>query len=193
MIFFQLGFWYIGAKAWLGKGVLGGRPSGRAFAPSVIVVIPVAASLSFGTGWRVTRGDRRPHAIRSKAAEMREHAYGFFEQQLRRCPEARAYLRQRGIYDPDLIGGMRIGYAPGACLRAYLADVGYRWSALRQAGWIDPLGRDRWFRCLTFPLEETGGLYGRSIDSGSWRHRFFPVPKAACMAGNAPRHFAAWF
>lgn len=112
-----------------------------------------------------------------QAAEMREHAYGFFEQQLRRCPEARAYLRQRGIYDPDLIGGMRIGYAPGACLRAYLAEVGYRSSAMRHAGWIDPWGRDRWFRCLTFPLEEAGGLYGRSIDSGSWRHRFLPGSK----------------
>jgi DNA primase len=115
--------------------------------------------------------------VEDNTAELLEAAYSFFERQLQRCPEARAYLRQRGIYDRAVIECMRIGYAPGACLRAYLAGLGYRSSAMRHAGLIDPLGRDRFFRCVTFPLEEAGSLYGRSIDSGIWRHRFLARSK----------------
>ena len=110
-------------------------------------------------------------------AELLEQAYQFFERQLERYPEARAYLRQRGIYDPNLIERMRIGYAPGASLRAHLNGCGYRSAAIGQAGLIDSLGRDRLFRCITFPLEEAGSLYGRAIDCDGWRHRFLPRSK----------------
>jgi DNA primase len=109
--------------------------------------------------------------------ELLEHAYAFFEQQLQRCREARDYLRQRGIYDPNLIESMRIGYAPGACLRAHLAATGYSSAAMRRAGVIDERGRDRLFRCITFPLPEAASLYGRSIDDGPWRHRFLARSK----------------
>lgn len=118
-----------------------------------------------------------PALLSIDKAELLEQAYGFFEQQLDRCSEAQAYLRQRGIYDQDLIARMRIGYAPGACLRAHLHECGYRSSAMRGVGLIDSLGRDRLYRCITFPLEEAGSLYGRSIDGGLWRHRFLPGSK----------------
>ena len=110
-------------------------------------------------------------------AELLEQAYGFFQQQLMRCSEAEAYLNHRGINDLDVIARMRIGYAPGACLRAHLQECGYRFSDMRRAGLIDSRGRDQLFRCLTFPLEESGSLYGRSIDSEMWRHRFLPGSK----------------
>lgn len=111
------------------------------------------------------------------AAQLLEQAYRFFEQQLPRAPEARAYLRHRGIYDPNLIERMRIGYAPGACLRAHLHKCGYPSSSIRSVGLIDSLGRDRLFHCITFALEEAGSLYGRSIDDDVWRHRFLPGSK----------------
>ncbi|HEY6345620.1 MAG TPA: toprim domain-containing protein [Bryobacteraceae bacterium] len=126
---------------------------------------------------RWLEGGAWPTVQPEDTAGMFEQTYGFFERRLRGCPEARDYLRQRGIYDPDLIVRMRIGYAPGACLRAYLNRCGYRSAALRSAGLVDALGRDRLFRCVTFPLEEAASLYGRSIDGGYWRHRFLPHSK----------------
>ena len=117
------------------------------------------------------------HSSSFDPAGLLEQTYCFFEQQLPGNPQAVAYLRQRGIYDPALVERMRIGYAPGACLRAQLAGLGYSSSAMLRAGLIDAQGRDRFFRCITFPLEESGTLYGRSIDSGFWRHRFLPGSK----------------
>jgi DNA primase len=57
------------------------------------------------------------------AAQLLEHAYGFYQRQLARSGEAHAYLTMRGIYDPAVVERMRIGYAPGACLRGYLLKV----------------------------------------------------------------------
>jgi DNA primase len=122
-------------------------------------------------------------------AELMEQTLQFFERQLGRCPDARAYLWQRGIYDPDLIARMRIGYAPGACLRAHLNHCGYRSSAIRSAGLIDSLGRDRLFRCITVPLPEAGSLYGRSIDGDTWRHRFLPGSKGGLYGWNWAQAF----
>lgn len=49
----------------------------------------------------------------------------FYRAQLHRCPEAMSYLEQRGIHSPEVIEHMRIGYAPGGCLRASLTEKGY--------------------------------------------------------------------
>jgi hypothetical protein len=48
---------------------------------------------------------------------------------------------------------------------------------LLERGLVDSLGRDRFYRCLTFPLERSGNLYGRSLGNGICRHRFLPGPK----------------
>lgn len=106
-----------------------------------------------------------------------ELTYRFYQQQLERHPTARAYLAARGIHDRGVIERMRIGYAPGACLRSYLMRSGYSRHALQQAGLIDEQGRDTFFRCLTFPLAEAGNLYGRSLTAGLYRHRFLPGSK----------------
>ena len=42
----------------------------------------------------------------------------FYHMQLHRHTEAVAYLYQRGVRSPEVIEHMRIGYAPGRCLRA---------------------------------------------------------------------------
>jgi len=61
---------------------------------------------------------------------------------------------------------MRIGYAPGASLRGYLARLGYPPGTVGTRTYRSP-GRDAFFRCLTFPLPAAGNLYGRSITDGS--------------------------
>ena len=118
-----------------------------------------------------------PGCVNTDRTELLEAAYRFYQQQLVRSPEARVYLRQRGIQDPTVVEQMRIGYAPGACLRGYLSHQGYSCRAMLEAGLIGPQGRDRLFGCLTFPLPEAMSLYGRSIDSGRWRHQFLRGPK----------------
>lgn len=104
-------------------------------------------------------------------------AYRFYQRQLLHYDHARTYLARRGIQDWAVIEGMRIGYAPGACLRRYLERRGYAVSALRESGLIDEQGRDWFFRSITFPLPLANNLYGRSLGNGIGRHRFLPGSK----------------
>jgi DNA primase len=106
-----------------------------------------------------------------------EQTYDFYQRQLARHETARAYLASRGIHDRAVIEAMRIGYAPGACLRAHLWRLGYARQALRERGLVDAQGRDAFFRCLTVPLARAGNLYGRSVSHGLCRHRFLPGSK----------------
>jgi DNA primase len=106
-----------------------------------------------------------------------EQTYRFYQRQLARSETARAFLAGRGIHDPEVIQRMRIGYAPGACLRGYLTRRGYSHHAMLLRGLVDFGGRDCIFRCLTFPLEQCGNLYGRSLTNGLCRHRFLPGSK----------------
>jgi len=52
-------------------------------------------------------------------------AAGFYRMQLHRHADAVAYLYQRGVSSPEVIEHMRIGYAPGGCLRGWLTQMGY--------------------------------------------------------------------
>lgn len=118
-----------------------------------------------------------PPADSAEAGQLLEQTYGFYQQHLRRSEDARAYLAARGIHDHAVIGRMRIGYAPGACLRGYLTRLGYSRQALVERGLVDERGRDVFFRCLTFPLIGAGNLYGRWLGNGLCRHRFLPASK----------------
>ena len=69
-------------------------------------------------------------------APLLQETAGFYRMQLHRHGEAVAYLQQRGVRSPELIEHMRIGYAPGGCLRGWLTQLGYPLPALRQAGLV---------------------------------------------------------
>jgi len=111
------------------------------------------------------------------AGQLLEQTYRFYQHQLVRHERAREYLAARGIHDCAVIERMRVGYAPGACLRAHLWRLGYSRQVLRERGLVDEQGRDAFFRCLTFPLAAAGNLYGRSTGSSLYRHRFLPGAK----------------
>jgi len=100
---------------------------------------------------------------------------GFYRMQLQRHGEAVAYLYQRGIRSPELIEHMRIGYAPGGCLRGWLTQLGYSIETLRQAGLVTGAGHDAYTHRIVFPLQ--GNLYGRSISATAPAHRFLPGTK----------------
>jgi DNA primase len=98
----------------------------------------------------------------------------FYQVQLHRHPEAIAYLAQRGVRQPDVVEQMRIGYAPGRCLRAWLMRLGYSLRDLQQAGVITREGFDVLAHRLVFPLE--ANLYGRSLGQAA-PHRLLPGGK----------------
>jgi DNA primase len=98
----------------------------------------------------------------------------FYQVQLHRHPEAVAYLEQRGLHRPELIEELRIGYAPGRCLRAWLMSLGYPLRYLQQAGVVTLEGFDTFTHRIVFPLD--GNLYGRSIGKAA-PHQFLPGGK----------------
>ena len=58
-------------------------------------------------------------------APLLHEAASFYRMQLHRHGEVVAYLHQRGVRSPELVEHMRIGYAPGGCLRGWLTQLGY--------------------------------------------------------------------
>jgi DNA primase len=118
-------------------------------------------------------------------------ACDFYRHQLGSNLEAQCYLRSRGIEDPEIVERMRIGYAPGGCLRGYLQDLGYSRAAMVSGGLIDLQGRDRLCRAIAFPIAETASLYGRHIDPSGGRHRFLPRPKGGLYGWDRARRCQA--
>ena len=108
-----------------------------------------------------------------------EEVTSFYRMQLSRHREAVSYLEQRGLHAPDIIDHMRIGYAPGRCLRAWLSQLGYAPAVLRQVGLVNANGYDTYAHRVVFPLE--GNLYGRSIGDAA-PHRFLPGGKGGLYA-----------
>jgi DNA primase len=126
------------------------------------------------------------HQWRGLAPLLHEVAE-FYRMQLHRHSEAVAYLDQRGVRSPELIEHMRIGYAPGGCLRGWLTQLGYSLQSLRQAGLVTAAGYDGYTHRIVFPLEEN--LYGRSLSAAAPPHRFLPGAKGGLYAWeDARRH-----
>ena len=111
----------------------------------------------------------------------------FYGMQLHRHSEAVVYLHQRGIRSPELIEHMRIGYAPGGCLRGRLMELGYSLAALRQAGLVTAAGYDTYTHRIVFPLE--GNLYGRSISAFGAAAPVSARPKGGLYAWEQVRHY----
>src|ERR1700689_1710718 len=104
-----------------------------------------------------------------------QEAVRFYRTQLHRHSESFAYLYQRGIRSAALIEEMRIGYAPGGCLRGWLTQLGHSLPALCQTGLVTEAGYDAYVSRIVFPLE--GNLYGRSLSPSAPPHRFLPGAK----------------
>ena len=117
-------------------------------------------------------------------AAVLEQTATFYQQQLDRYPEARHYLKQRGLHDPALIKELRIGYAPGANLRRHLTAQGYSCDLLQRLGLLNRKGHDTFYRRIVFPCCQGGrviNLYGRSI-AAAFAHQFLPGSKGGLYA-----------
>jgi len=120
-------------------------------------------------------------------APLLQDAANFYHLQLHRHCAAVSYLDQRGIRSPELIDHMRIGYAPGACLRSRLMELGHPLAALSEAGLVTSAGYDAYMHRIVFPLE--GNLYGRSISPSAPPHRFLRGTKGGLYRWDEVRHF----
>jgi len=110
----------------------------------------------------------------------------FCQMQLHRHSEAVSYLLQRGLHRADVIEQLRIGYAPGRCLRAWLTSLGYPLESLQQTGLVNAEGHDTYSHRIVFPLE--GNLYGRSTGASA-AHRFLPGSKGGLYAWEKIRRY----
>lgn len=93
-------------------------------------------------------------------------------------PKATAYLKSRGLYAPELLARLQIGYSPGD-LKDKLSE-GQR-KELKDAGILNDKGYESFSGCITFPLfDSTGqivGLYGRKVDNRSkLKHLYLKGP-----------------
>ena len=120
-------------------------------------------------------------------APLLHQAVDYYRMQLPRHGEAVAYLDQRGLRSPELIEHMRIGYAPGGCLRGWLTQLGYSLPVLRQAGLVTAAGYDTYTHRIVFPLEDN--LYGRSISPSAPAHRFLPGSKGGLYSWQQARTY----
>ena len=118
-------------------------------------------------------------------APLLQSVADFYRIQLHRHGEAVAYLNQRGIHSPELIEEMRIGYAPGGCLRRWLTQLGYSLQSQRHAGLVTSAGYDAYTHRIVFPLE--GNLYGRSLSVTAPPHRFLPGGKGGLYSWDQAR------
>ena len=117
---------------------------------------------------------------------LREEVTSFYRMQLSRHREAVSYLEQRGLHAPEIIDHMRIGYAPGRCLRAWLSQLGYAPQALHQAGLVNADGYDTFAHRLPFGGQPLWPQYRRrgaaSIPPG-WQRRFVCMGAGLSMRG----------
>jgi DNA primase len=125
-------------------------------------------------------------------SDLLARTIAFFQLQLHRYSEAVAYLRQRGLHDPDLIAELGLGYAPGGNLRRHLADLGYPFELLLRTGLINHQGRDAFCRRVVFPCRQHGrviNLYGRSVGV-AFPHRLLSRSKGGLFAWDSVSRFS---
>ncbi len=152
--------------------------------------------LRCGRGGDVIRLAELYHSVRfAEAMALLRHWNGlgsllpdvanFYQLHLHRHAEAAAYLMQRGL-QAEVTEELRIGYAPGRCLRAWLTSLGYPLAALQQACLVNIEGYDTLSHRIVFPLE--GNLYGRSIGAAV-PHRFLAGGKGGLYGWSKVRHY----
>ena len=117
-----------------------------------------------GTSGAATAVPRLPLVTAAEAlARVAEH----YHRTLLGSELAQAYLRKRGLGDPELWKLFRLGYADGSLLQVVSKDGELR-EALAELGVVSPDGRELLGGCVVFPLPDpaTGAvvnLYGRGV------------------------------
>ena len=114
----------------------------------------------------------------------------YYHKKLLKSPAALAYLKKRGLINPEVYSRFNLGYADGS-LCSKLTD-GQR-EHLKALGILNAGGYEHFKGYLTVPLrDEAGrvvGMYGRHITSeeASKKHRYLPGGHKGLLNGKAAR------
>jgi DNA primase catalytic core len=103
--------------------------------------------------------------------------------------DAQAYLKRRGLGDPELLRAFKVGYADGSLLKV-VADEGGARDELLALGVITAEGRELIGGCIVVPIPDplTGqwtNLYGRGMKVS--RHCYLPGPLRGVLNYQAAR------
>ena len=115
-------------------------------------------------------------------APLLHEAARFYRMQLHRHGEAVAYLHQRGIRSPELIEHMRIGYAPGGCLRGWLTQLGYPCRLCVKPVWSPPWVTTH--TCIVSSFRWKAISMAAAFRLRRHLTGFCRAPRAACTAGS---------
>ena len=118
-------------------------------------------------------------------APLLHEVASFYRMQLHRHSEAVAYLDQRGVRSPELIEHMRIGYAPGGCLRGWLTQLGHPVAGSASSRF----GDRRWLRHLHASRGVSAGrqpLWPQPVAAAP-PHRFLPGAKGGLYSWDQAR------
>ena len=108
----------------------------------------------------------------------------FYHMQLHRHGEAVTYMCQRGIRSLELLQHMRIGYAPGGCLRGWLPQLGHSLPALHQAGLVTAAGHDAY--CIGSSFRWRAVSTAAAFQRRPPLTDFCPAPRAAYTRWRSP-------
>ncbi len=124
-------------------------------------------------------------------AELLGRVAQLYHETLLRSEEAQAYLKKRGLADPELWKAFRLGYADGS-LQELFPRQGDTAVALAELGVVSEAGRELMRGCIVVPLEHPDqgvlNLYGRAIHEASEvPHRYLRGPKRGVLNWQALR------
>ncbi len=124
-------------------------------------------------------------------AELLGRVAQLYHETLLRSEEAQAYLKKRGLADPELWKAFRLGYADGS-LQELFPRQGDTAVALAELGVVCEAGRELMRGCIVVPLEHPDqgvlNLYGRAIHEASEvPHRYLRGPKRGVLNWQALR------
>ncbi len=106
-----------------------------------------------------------------------EDVADYYHRQLSSYPEAVDYLKKRGIYAPELLGRLKVGYCPGD-LKDKLSQSHFQ--ELKEAGLFSEKNLETFRDCLVFPLYSSDGkitgFYGRATSRRKVKHLYLKGP-----------------
>ena len=101
----------------------------------------------------------------------------YYFKNLPESKEAKAYLEGRGLWNPEILKRLKVGYCKGD-LRNKVSDSGFE--KLKEIGIFTEKVAEHFKGCITFPLFDSdgrvSGIYGRKINSTKPQHLYLKGP-----------------
>ena len=125
-------------------------------------------------GKKVLRKDCPSGPPETKDLRVLQDAVEYYRKRLLESDRAKEYLKQRGIFSPELVERFRIGYSDGTIKRLLNEDTIH---SAKKIGILSEFDTEIFSGYLVFPIEDEAGnvvnLYGRLVQGeGKPNHRY---------------------